>query len=186
MKEKITYKLNKLNLLINIGIILLLGVFGVLFFLFPSVLVSTIFRNESLIRFIGGGIGIMSLFLLVGYINLFNKNYGLILSQDGIYNNSNLTNVGIINWREISKIKVKEFKKNKLILIFVKNNKTYYKKMKNPIVRINLWAYNQFYETSFVIEPKNIDCTFEELEKAIREGFKDYKEREEKSTSKPV
>lgn len=111
MKEKITYKLNKLNLLINIGIILLLGVFGVLFFLFPSVLVSTIFRNESLIRFIGGGIGIMSLFLLVGYINLFNKNYGLILSQDGIYNNSNLTNVGIIKWREISKIKVKELKK---------------------------------------------------------------------------
>ncbi|MDO5655067.1 MAG: STM3941 family protein [Flavobacteriaceae bacterium] len=171
MKEKIIYKLNKQNLLITIGIILFFGVFGFLFFINPSFFVSVFIRSESLIKFMGAVICIMCVFLLVGYTNVFIKNYGLILSNDGITNNTNLTNVGLIHWAEITKIEVKELKKNKFILVFARDNTKYYMKFKNPFIKLNFLAYAKFYGTPFVIEPKNIVCSFEELERSILESY---------------
>ena len=181
MKEKLTFKINKLNFLITINILILLGGFGILLFIMPSFFISSFIRSENLIFYIGAGLVIMCAFLLIGYLNIYIKGYGLVLSNNGIENNSNLTNVGIINWEDITKIRTKDLNKNKLILLFVKNDKKYYKTVKNPIIKLNLLAYRQFYGTSFVIEPKNIDCTFKTLKQSILESYKQSKQHKIKT-----
>lgn len=107
----ITYKLNKKNIFIVVTILTIFGIFGILFFVSPTTFVSAFIRSATLIKFIGFFLSVFSILLLVGYITLLFDNYGFKMTEKGIINNTNLTNVGIVYWKDITKIKIKKLKK---------------------------------------------------------------------------
>lgn len=162
MKNTITYKMNKKNVSFIIVILFLIEIFGFLFIYSPSFFTSTI------IRIIGIIFCIISVFFLIGHFTMLFSSYGLKLYDNGLVNNTNLTNVGLILWTDISSIKINKLKKNILILIFIKNEEKYYKNVKNPFKRINLSTYNNFYGTPFVIETRNLSISAEELERILQ------------------
>ncbi len=168
MKDTIIYKLNRRNITILLLILVLIFGSGILFIIFPSTFVSVIIRSELLVRIIGYALCIVSMPFLIGYLSLSLDGYALKISEQGIENNSSLTNVGIICWKDISQIRIKKLKKNNLILIEVRNEEKYCKTIKNPFKRINLSTYNKTYGTSFVIETKNVICSPEDLETILQ------------------
>lgn len=81
-----------------------------------------------------------------------------------------MTNCGIIYFKDIIKIQTKNLKKNNFILIFVKNEQEYLKRVKNPFLKINLIMYKRSYNTPFIIEIKNLNCTIQQLEQDLKKA----------------
>lgn len=104
----------------------------------------------------------MSLFI-IGTINLFLQNYVLIVSEKGFVNNTNFTNVGPISWDDVNEIRLTKKDSNSFLLVYVKDEKKYYDKIKNPIIKLNAIIYNKFYGSSFVVETSNLQISDDEL-----------------------
>lgn len=167
-KDVIIYKVNKSNNLKICILMFLLGIMGVVFFLFSNEFVSSAYRNALIIKLVGI-LGILtSVIFLIGHITLFRSSYGFKILKEGIINKSNLTNCGIIYFKDIVRIQTKNLKKNNFILIFVKNEQEYLKRVKNPFLKINLIMYKRSYNTPFIIETKNLNCTIQQLEQDLK------------------
>lgn len=158
------YKLNKKNLTIVLFCVIIMVIAGTLFALYPtSFSESGLVRNPTIVRVIGIALVSIMMFFSIGlFIQLLDK-YGLKITEKGFVNNTNLMNVGIIHWNDIEDIQIKKLKKNEMVLIQIRNEKKYYDRIKNPLKKINVLTYKKTYGASFVIEPKNIGCTAEEL-----------------------
>lgn len=171
--ENITvYKMNKRNIISIILLLFLLEVSGFLFIYTPSFFTSTIVRSKLLIGIMGIFFCVVAAFFLIGHLRLLLSSNGVELYNKGMINNTNLTNIGLILWTDISSFKIKKLKKNILILIFVKNEEKYYHNIKNPVTTINLLSYKKIYKTPFVIETKNLFITAEELEDILQDKIK--------------
>lgn len=169
-KDFIIYEVNKSNILKMCLLMFLFGIVGTLFLLFPTFFVSSIYRNILIIKLIGILGVITSVIFLIGHITLFGSSYGFKILKEGIINKSNLTNCGIIYFKDIIKIQTKNLKKNNFILIFVKNEHEYLKRVKNPLLKINLMIYKRSYNTPFIIEIKNLNCTIQQLEQDLKKA----------------
>ena len=71
----------------------------------PKALFNTVFRSKELVFMVGIAcvlfFGLASFYL---FKKLFDNRPGLIISTDGIYDNSSATPVGLIEWKDIVKI----------------------------------------------------------------------------------
>lgn len=174
MKEDIIYKMNKKNIIVLIIIGIVLGILGILFFIFTPFFVSTFIRNELFIKCVGILLIVLSLFFVIGYIRAFYEEYGLKMSSTGIINNTNLMNVGEIYWEDITSLRVIKLRNNALILVFVKDDDKYLKKV-NFLKRLNILGYKNTYGTSVVIETKNINCSAEDLKTILEKRVEQSK-----------
>lgn len=175
MNSNNEFKINKRNIFNIILLSLLITIGGIWFFLSPTTFKSFLIKNELIIKYIGLIFGITTPLIMLGYIRLLFEDFGFKITKNGFINKSNLTNMGIVEWKDIISIETKEKKQNKFLLVTVKDKAKYLDRVKNPLIKLNTLQYNGFYDTPIVIEPKNLSCTFEELESAIREGFEQYK-----------
>src|SRR5690625_2758332 len=157
------YKPNKRNILITLvgsSIFIILGIF---FIIKPDYFASSYFSKslgmlgKPISIQIFGFLGTMLFFLLsIGVINIFFSNYALLITEKGFINNTSLTNAGLIHCKHV--------KLNKgLIYIYVKNEKNYFSKIKNPLIKLNALIYNKTYKVSFVIDPKRLTVSENEL-----------------------
>lgn len=162
MSKNVIFNLNKHNIICIILMLFLLITVGVLFILYSSILTSSFIRSEFFIKIVGIIIIFFSIPLLIGYCVLLFDEDGLIVSNEGMINNTNLINVGQIEWKDITLIRTKKLKKNTLLLIFVKDESKYFRN-KNLLKKVNAFGYKSSYGTSIVIETKNLHCSLEEL-----------------------
>lgn len=174
MNEEIVYELNKKSIVHLILLFTISGILGILFLVYTPFFVSALIRNEILIKFIGVIAIVSSILFLIGYVRALFYNYGLKISEKGIINNTNLTNIGVIYWYDIISVRVMEVRKSPFVLVFVKGDDKYLKKV-NFLKRLNILGYKNTYGTSVVIETKNINCSAEDLKTILEKRVEQSK-----------
>ncbi len=105
------------------------------------------------------------------------KKPGLIFINKGIVDNTNGTSVGLIDWNDITEIKVIEIWKTKAILLLTNKPERYIEKAsssQSKIMRANL----KLYGTPLCITPQTLKIDFEELLEMILKEFSLNKNQE--------
>ena len=103
------------------------------------------------------------------------KNPGLIFSHNGIVDNSNGTSIGLIEWSDITDIKVIEIRKNKSILLHINDPEKYIVKATHYQVGI-MEANLKIYGTPLCITPQTLKIDFDELHDLLFKRFIQIKE----------
>ncbi|WP_353159025.1 STM3941 family protein [Myroides odoratus] len=171
MSEKVIFKLNKKNIVYTLLILFLLIIAGALFIFHSSIFISSLVRSEVFIKIVGSLLIFFSISLFIGYCILLIDEDGLIVSNEGMINNTNLINTGQIEWKDITLIRTKKLKKNTFLLIFVKDESKYFRN-KGLLKKLNAFGYKSSYGTSIVIETKNLHCSLEELKSILSKNVR--------------
>ena len=155
---------------------LIFSLFSLCLYINPDIFISTLFKSPLLIKIIGAA-GFILFFL--GFIFLTIKflkgSINFIIDEYGIIDNSNLINLGLIEWRDITEIRVTNVMSTKFILIIVSNPEKYIKKSKNKFILKLIRANMKMYHTPITISSNLLNSSFNELEKLIRNEFLEYK-----------
>lgn len=112
-------------------------------------------------------IGILSVvafgLMFIGTSKLFFDKYILLINEKGFINKTNFINFGLILWKDVVDIRMTKRKYNSIIYIYVRNKRNYYKRKKNPIDWLNIFAYDKVYGTAIVIETAHLTVSEDEL-----------------------
>ena len=119
---------------------------GIKYILDPAKYISFIFRNTELIRITGFA---MLIFSALGFLYIlfkaFDKKPGLIISKNGITDNSHFCSAGLIKWSEIIGIRTHQVMSTKFLLIDVSNPEKFIREsssFKAWLMKTNLKMYN--------------------------------------------
>ncbi|WP_052461126.1 STM3941 family protein [Psychroserpens mesophilus] len=169
--ENITFKLNKLKIFLTTlgSMIFVLAGFGMLYssgleFNFNTLFIQTI-GLVAIIFF-----GMTGVF---GFIKLFDKNPGLIINHEGIYDNSSAIGGQLIKWKDITDYDLSLINQNSFLHIFVNNPQEYISKA-NWFKRFWMRLNKRFYGTPLNVSPNFIKGDLVDLAKAIRNESNKY------------
>jgi len=109
-----------------------------------------------------------------GLIRLFDNKPGLIINDTGIFDNSNMSSIGLIEWKDIKDLETKNYKSTPFLLIYLHDNDCCFEKA-NLLKRILLRLNNKKYKTPISIISITLDCSFNDLTMIIKESFNKYK-----------
>ena len=127
---------------------------------------------ESIMLFGVVGILFFGAAVIYGVKKLFDKKVGLIIDSNGITDNSNASSIGLIEWNDISDIRVMQVMSTKFLLIDILNPEKYIGKAKNGVQAKLMKANMSIYQTPLSITSNTLRYDFGELEKLIRNEFK--------------
>jgi hypothetical protein len=154
---------------------------GYYLFEYPERFISYRFRSVEFIQTVG-------LLLLVFFstawvyipIKLFDKKPGLILDENGIYDNSSAVSVGLILWNDIDSIKlvyaIEKRKSSRFLLINVHNPEEYIDRS-NGFKKVLLNLNTKLYGTPLTIGLAGLKYNRERLGKLIILNYELYKEK---------
>ena len=158
-----------------------LGMIGSLLFVVIAIWMlitdASVSRYNPLIVKIAAFVGVLffGACLIFMIKKLFDKEMGLIINEDGIYDNSSGVSAGLIDWKDINEIRVEQIMTTKFILIFVNDPEKYLEriksKMKARIMRTNM----KMYGTPISISSNALKYKFKDLANLIEDSFKKYK-----------
>lgn len=113
-------------------------------------------------------------FTIVLILRLFKRKPGLIVDEQGIYDNASTIKAGLIKWQDIKNIRsVKQYSAS-VLLITVAKPESYIAKvhsLRAPAVRMNI----QVHGTPIVIHPANLNYDFTQLQTLLTTAYKQYK-----------
>lgn len=164
LRNEIVIPISKRKIiLLTIGGLVFVGL-GLLFVTNPEKYTSPIMRNPTVI-FISGVASILFFGLCTPFIfkKLWDKSPGLIITDDGILDNSSGVSVGQINWADIEDIFVLKIYRQKLIMLQVKNPKDYINKQTSGFKRKMMTLNYKMYGTPLSITPNGLKISFEGL-----------------------
>ena len=135
-----------------------------------------IFRDPDFIRILGfSSFFFFGLSLSYAIKKLFNKDFGLIISEKGIYDNSSGVSAGLILWQDIISIDFLQVQRIKFIQIKVSNPDYYIYRKKNKIFRYFMFLNKKLYGTPISISSTGLKCNFDELDESISIALKKFK-----------
>ena len=174
--EKITIDLSKTKLIFALLGSIAFVILSVLFIYNPQKFVNPIFRSKEII-FVVGIIGILlfGFFAIMIVRKLPDKNKGMIISKNGIFDNSSASSVGEIEWEDIIGISKSQVMSNKFLMILLKNPEKYIAKAKNKIAKKNMEVNLKWYGSPIAISSTALKIDFANLEKLLNENFEKYK-----------
>lgn len=124
---------------INIGLYLLGAMVFVLlggWMINSALLAKNQLVGKSIFFIIGlSGVLFFGLLAFVLLIKIFNTKAGLILSDEGITDNTSAVAAGFISWKEIRKIKLSNSGSNSFLVVLVKNPEKFIERERNFIKR---------------------------------------------------
>lgn len=172
MIKDVKVKLSKKKMYKTIVVLIIFLLICVLFVFYPNTFTSVIFRSECLIFLIGiSGIIFSVLYLYPLISKLFKLKIGLEINENGIINNTEYLNVGLIKWSDVNSIRVKEFGKGRYLLLDLKNEEEYFNRLNSILFKFYAKFNKVQYGTIVYITHSTLECTFEELEKMIIESY---------------
>lgn len=147
-------------------------ILGLLGTISPEEFISSRYRNPELIRIVSV---ISILFFGMGTIfiarKLFDNSPGLTIDQNGITNNTNATNLGLIEWGDITGIGTIQLKSTKFLILYVKKPEKYIDRTKNVIMKQAMIANNKIYGSPITITANSLRIDFNNLERLIKSEF---------------
>lgn len=119
-------------------------------------------------------------FCLTGYYYLTRESFKAIyISDEGINDISTGNRIGTILWKDVENIKIMDDISNlkrKYIVLKVKNPNEYIDREPTRSKKRSLELKLQYYGSPICISDRALDCTFEELKKAVFEKYRQVKE----------
>jgi len=152
-----------------LGALVFVGI-GIWFLINPN------FGNPTLISIIG--LASILFFGLGGVIILrkfSDKNPGLIISRQGITDNSSGVSAGLITWKDIQEIKISKIMSEKFIILVVRNPQYYLDKVTNPLKRNTIKINCKIYGSPISISANALQTNFNELHTILVKKMNDYK-----------
>lgn len=120
------------------------------------------------------GVGAASI-LFFGFIAIFNirkifdNKPGIVISKTGLTDNSSATAAGQILWNDIEDISVIEIKRQKIIMIYVKNPTEYINKQSNHFKRGMMQLNFKMYGTPISISSNALKTNHKDLLTILKE-----------------
>ena len=136
------------------------------------------FKHQSeIIIFIVGIVGLLFFFILFIFISikLIQKNTGLILNNEGFFDNSGGTSAGMVKWEDVIEISETETFNQKFVLVTVKNPEDYINKQKSFFKRRVMASNNKFYGSPIQISANALKIKFDELFALMKSEFDKFK-----------
>ena len=174
--EQIEIPLSKNKMLLTFfGAIAFVGL-GVLFLINPSMFISTIFRNPTVI-FIAGLASVLffGLVAITVFRKFSDKKAGLIINGQGVIDNSSGVSAGLVLWSDIEKIKTTKVQSQKFMMFIVKNPQDYIDRVTNPLKRKAMEMNYKVYGSPISISANSLQTNFDDLYKLLTEKMYEYK-----------
>jgi hypothetical protein len=95
------------------------------------------------------------------------KKAGLIISKDGLTDNSSGVSAGFIPWSDIQEITVTQVMNQRFLMIIVSNPQYYLDKVANPIKRSAMKMNYKTYGSPISISSNTLQTNFDELHKLL-------------------
>jgi hypothetical protein len=149
---------------------------GIWFLLNPPKISNPILGNPIVIFIIG--LASILFFGLVG-ITIFrkfsDKKAGLVISRQGIIDNSSGVSAGLIPWIDIQEIRVSQVMNQKFLMFIVENPQEYLEKVSNPIKRNAMKMNYKTYGSPISISANALQTDFDELRDLLIEKMNEFK-----------
>lgn len=168
--QPIEIPLSKKKLTLMVIGSLIFVVLGILFVTSPEKYTSSIMRSPTII-FISGLASILFFGLCFFFIlkKLGDKSPGLIITDEGIMDNSSGVSVGQIKWTEIEDISVIKVYRQKLIMLQIKNPQDYIDKQTSSFKRKMMTINYKMYGTPVSLTSNGLKISFNELLSTLTE-----------------
>jgi hypothetical protein len=114
--------------------------------------------------------GFFGLCGVYGLFKLFDNKPGLIINDDGIFDNSSAVSGHLIKWKDIIGIEIGLIRSTKFLLIFV-NNPEYYLNHSNRFKRFWMRMNEKKYGTPLSISANSLQLNIDKLIEMIRKEF---------------
>ncbi len=178
MDKNIEIELSKIKILLSLlGCIVFIAI-SLWFILKPEDLVNWRNRNETVILTVGIiGIITFSFFGIFIAKKLLNSKKGLIISEEGIFENSSAISIGKIFWKDIDEIQTLKIASTNHIIFILKNPDFYIELAPNSFVKKALKANYNLCGSPIAISSNSLKISFTELEKIIRSEYNAYKKK---------
>lgn len=173
MNDKIEIPLSKkkLVLLLIAGVVFV--IIGYLGAVKPEDFVSPIFRSPEVIRISGiAGVVFFGVGIIFIFWKLFDNKPGLIIDEFGITDNSNATSMGLIEWKDITRVEKKHVMSTKFLILHTDNPEKYIQRAKNFILKRAVEMNSKTYGSPISITSNSLKINFEDLETLITQEFK--------------
>lgn len=174
--EKIEIPLSKTKMLMTLlGSIAFVGI-GLWFLINPPKINNPFFGNPAYIFIVG-----LASFLFFGFVavTIFRKlsdtKPGLIISRQGIIDNSSSVSAGLIPWGDINEIKFLQVMNQKFLMFIVSNPQDYLDKVTNPFKRNAMKINYKTFGSPISISSNALQTNFDDLQKLLLEKMKEYK-----------
>lgn len=154
-------------LVILLGIAILLDEHGMTSIIFRSEIVNKTFAIFAILFF---GILIIKI-----PKKLFDRRNGLIVTEEGIVDYSTLSSVGLIEWKDIKRIR-KEKGNSHILLVDTEDPLKYINKADCGIKRWLMKSNYKRFHTPIKIKSSSLIVTGSELEKIILDAYQNFKE----------
>jgi len=176
--ERIEIQLSKSKLtLLFLGSIMFVGL-GVWYVISPPKVYISIFSNPIEVFIVG--LASIFFFGLVGFLifkKFFDKSPGLIISNEGVFDNSSGVSAGFVPWTDIVEIKETKVFNQTFINLVVRNPQDYIDRQnsafKRKLTKIN---YNS-YGTVIGFSANGLKIKYKELKDLLDERFADFKRK---------
>jgi hypothetical protein len=161
--NKIEIPISKTKILFLLIAAILFVLSGIFFIIKPESFVTMVFRNPQTIRLIGiAAVVFFGAAVIYGIKKLFDKKMGLIIDDSGIIDNTNASSIGLIEWNDISEIKIQQVMSTKFLLIYTTDPEKYLDKVKG--LRRKLMKGNmKMYGTPLSITSSTLKYNFDDL-----------------------
>ncbi len=149
---------------------------GVWFLVNPPKIDNPILGNPTLI-FIAGLASVIffGLVAITVISKLLDKKPGLIISRQGIIDNSSGVSAGLVLWTDIEKIQVSQVMNQKFLMFIVRNPQEYLDKVTNPLKRKTMEINYRSYGSPISISANSLQTNFDNLYNLLTEKLKEYK-----------
>lgn len=103
---------------------------------------------------------------------IFSSKPGLIISNKGVFDNSNANSIGLIEWKDITGIERLEIASSKMLLIKTSNPEKYINSSKNLITKKTMRMNYKMYGSPIAIISNSLKINFSNLENLLNEELK--------------
>lgn len=168
--DKIEISLSKKKIILLAIGALAFVIVGVLFIIKPEVFVQH-HNIISITRVRTVGIASVIFFgavAIYAFWKIRDKRVGLIIDENGIYDNSNSLSIGLIRWEDITEIRTEEIHSSKFLLIYVSNPEAYLNKAKGFRKKLMQMNY-KMYGTPLSITSNTLKYNFTALERVLND-----------------
>ncbi len=158
-----------------LGSIIFVGL-GIWFLVNPPKINNPIFGNPIVIFITGlASILFFGLVAVTVFRKFSDKNAGLIISRQGIIDNSSGVSAGLVLWTDIEEIKVSQVMSQKFLMLIVKNPQDYLDKVTNPLKRKGMEINYRSYGSPISISANALQTNFDDLYSLLTEKLKENK-----------
>jgi hypothetical protein len=173
-KIEIQLSKSKLTLLFS-GSVVFVGL-GIWFVIDPTKINNPIFGNPTTV-FIVGLVSIV-FFGLAGFFifkKLGDKSPGLVISDEGVFDNTSAVSAGLVPWTDVLEIRETKIANQTFINLVVKNPQEYIDRQKSAFKRKVMQINYDTYGTVIGISANGLKCDYRELKATLDKTFSEFK-----------